>query len=66
VPSIHVPLASRLPKPEDVVTGAYDFAEKLLAGQRRFAEELVKAAAPLTAGNGDGNAAGQEPDEAAA
>ena len=47
-----VPLAEKLPKPEDVVTNAYGFAEKLLSGQRQFAEELVKATAPLRAGSG--------------
>jgi hypothetical protein len=52
VPSIQVPFAEKLPKPEDVVAGAYDFAEKLLSSQRQFAEELVKATAPLRAGNG--------------
>lgn len=52
VPSIQAPLIARLPAPEEVVTGAYDFAEKLLSGQRRFAEELVKATAPLMAGQG--------------
>ncbi len=55
VPAVHVPLADRLPKPQDVVTSAYDFAEKLLSNQRQFAEELVKAAAPLMAGNGNGS-----------
>jgi hypothetical protein len=54
VPSIQVPLAERLPKPEDVVTIVYDFAEKLLSSQRQFAEELVKATAPLMAGSGSG------------
>jgi len=54
VSSIQVPLADRLPNPEDVVTSAYDLAEKLLAGQRQFAEELVKATAPLMAGSGSG------------
>jgi len=54
VPSIQVPLTDRLPKPEDAVTSAYDFAEKLLSGQRRFAEELLKATAPLMAGSGSG------------
>jgi len=29
------------------VTHAYDFAEKLLSSQRQFAEDLVKATAPL-------------------
>jgi hypothetical protein len=52
VPFAQIPLAAKLPKPENVVTGAYDFAEKLLSSQRHFAEELVKATAPLTAGNG--------------
>ncbi len=52
VPTARVPLAGKLPAPEDVVVGAYDFAEKLLASQRQFAEELVKATAPLLAGNG--------------
>ena len=52
VPATRVPLADRLPKPEDVVTSAYDFAKKLLSSQRQFAEELVKATAPLTQGSG--------------
>ena len=43
LPSVSVPLADRLPKPEDVVANAYDFAEKLLASQRKFAEDMVKA-----------------------
>jgi hypothetical protein len=46
LPSVSVPLADRLPKPEDVVSNAYDFAEKLLAGQRKFAEDMVKALTP--------------------
>ena len=31
LPSVHVPLADKLPKPEEVVASAYDFAEQLLA-----------------------------------
>src|ERR1700678_4065257 len=50
VPS--VPLTEKLPKPQDVVASAYDFAEKLLSGQRQFAAELVKATAPLRPGSG--------------
>ena len=46
VPVARVPLADRLPKPEDVVANAYDFAEKLLAGQRKFAEDMVKTLTP--------------------
>ena len=46
VPAAQLPLADKLPKPEDVVANAYDFAEKLLAGQRKFAEDVVKALTP--------------------
>jgi hypothetical protein len=53
VPSVQVPGADKLPKPEDVVAGAYDFAEQLLATQRKFAEEVVKATRSLTPGTGD-------------
>jgi hypothetical protein len=49
VPS--VPFAEKLPRPQDVVASAYDFAEKLLSGQRQFAEELVQATAPLRPGS---------------
>lgn len=52
VPSIPVPFADQLPKPEDVVASSYEFAEKLLASQRQFAEELLKAVAPLAPGSG--------------
>ena len=52
VPFAQVPLVAKLPKPENVVTSAYDFAEKLLSNQRQFAVELAKATAPLMAGNG--------------
>ena len=57
LPAVSVPLADRLPKPEDVVASAYDFAEQLLAGQRRFAEDVLKATAPLVPGKGNGQAA---------
>ena len=53
IPSFDVPFADRLPKPQDVVAGGYDFAEKLLSSQRQFADEVVKATAPLLPGNGD-------------
>ena len=35
MPSVQVPLADQLPKPEQVVASAYDFAQELLASQRR-------------------------------
>jgi hypothetical protein len=57
LPSVNVPLAERLPKPEEVVANAYDFAEKLLASQRKFAEDVVKAMPALPYGqNGQASA----------
>jgi hypothetical protein len=47
LPAVPVPGADKLPKPEEVVASAYDFAEKLLASQRKFAEDVVKATASL-------------------
>ena len=47
VPSVQVPFADQLPKPEDVVSGTYDFAEQVLANQRDFAEKILKATEPL-------------------
>jgi hypothetical protein len=45
--SVTVPFTDRLPKPEDVVASGYDFAEHLLAIQRKFAEDLLAATEPL-------------------
>jgi hypothetical protein len=53
VPSVNVPFADRLPKPEDVVASGYNFAEQLLTSQRKFADEVVKATAPLLPGKGE-------------
>ncbi len=50
LPAVNVPLADKLPKPEEVVASAYDFAEQLLASQRKFAEDVLKATAPLVPG----------------
>src|SRR3954467_7080192 len=52
LPSVTVPFADRLPTPEDVVATGYDFAEQLLAVQRKFAEDLLAATEPLIPGNG--------------
>ena len=57
LPSVTVPLADKLPKPEDVVANAYDFAEKLLASQRKFAEDVVKAMELPSGENGKAKAA---------
>src|SRR5579864_174273 len=47
LPAFGVPFADRLPRPEEAVSGAYHLAEQLLASQRRFAEDLLKAMTPL-------------------
>jgi hypothetical protein len=53
IPSVQVPGADKLPKPEEVVASAYDFAEQLLASQRKFAEEVLKTTAALLPGTQD-------------
>jgi len=35
------------------VASGYDFAEQLLTSQRKFADEVVKATAPLMPGKGE-------------
>jgi hypothetical protein len=44
------PLADKLPKPGELVSDAYDFAERLLAAQRKFAEDVIAATAPALTG----------------
>jgi len=51
MPELSLPFTDKLPKPEELVGNAYDFAEKLLAGQRKFAEDVLRATAPLLPGN---------------
>jgi hypothetical protein len=53
IPSVPVPGADKLPKPEELVASAYDFAQQLLASQRKFAEEVIKATASLMPGTED-------------
>ena len=55
IPAVDVPFADQLPKPQDIVASGYDFAEKLLASQRKFADEVVKTTAVLLPGNGESN-----------
>jgi hypothetical protein len=50
LPQVSLPFADKLPTPQDAVANAYNLAEQLLASQRKFAEELVKATAPLRPG----------------
>ncbi|HTA10161.1 MAG TPA: hypothetical protein VK836_16700 [Streptosporangiaceae bacterium] len=47
LPAASLPFADKLPTPQDVVASAYNFAEQLLASQRKFAEDLLTATAPL-------------------
>jgi len=54
VPSVDLPFADKLPKPQEVVANGYDFAEKLLVSQRKFADEVVKATAVLLPGSENG------------
>jgi len=41
--SASVPFAEKLPGPQDAVARAHEFGEQLLASQRKFAEDLLKA-----------------------
>lgn len=43
----HLPSPSRLPAPEKAVSATFDFLDRLLAEQRKFAGEVVKATAAL-------------------
>ena len=52
-PSVSVPFGDKLPGPEDAVARTYEFGEQLLASQRKFAEDLLKAAAPLIPGRAE-------------
>jgi hypothetical protein len=47
LPEVNIPFSDKLPKPDQWVVGAYDFAEQLLAAQRKFAEDVLHATAPL-------------------
>ena len=47
LPEVSIPFSDKLPKPAELVAGAYDFAEQLLAAQRKFAEDVLQATAPL-------------------
>jgi hypothetical protein len=58
LPDVNLSFADKLPKPQELIAGAYDFAEQLLASQRKFAEDVLKATAPLLSGK-DGTPAGK-------
>jgi hypothetical protein len=43
----HLPFAGLLPNPDDVVAGSFDFAEQVLASQRRFTDDVLKVTSQL-------------------
>jgi len=45
-PSVDVPFAKDLPKPDEIIETTFDFAQKLLGAQRDFARNVLKAATP--------------------
>lgn len=61
-----LPQLSDLPEPEAVVSSAFDFLGQLLAEQRKFATELIKATAPLRPTLGSQSAAEDAAEPAAA
>jgi hypothetical protein len=52
IPSVSIPGADRLPKPQDIVARGYEFAEQVLSNQRKFADEVLEVASPLLPGDG--------------
>ena len=50
MPAVRRPLGDRMPTAHKVVADGYDFAERLLANQRQFADEVIDAVSPLLAG----------------
>ena len=47
IPAPNLPYSDKLPKPEEFVANAFDFAEQLLTSQRNFAEDVIEATKPL-------------------
>jgi hypothetical protein len=43
------PFGDKLPRPEELVTNAYDFAQALLTLQREFAQNVLQAVTPVVA-----------------
>jgi hypothetical protein len=42
-----IPNIDELPKPQEVMDNAFDFAQKLLDAQRDFAHNVISAASPV-------------------
>ena len=63
MPMPSLPYTDKLPRPEEFVASAYDFAEQLLASQRKFAEDVLHATTPmLTAKNGTNGTSARKAD----
>ena len=45
LPMVSLLLADMLPRPEQLVASAYDFAGQLLASQRKFADDVLQVTA---------------------
>jgi hypothetical protein len=52
-----LPLADKMPRPSDLLANTYDFAEQLLAAQRKFAEDVLQATAPVLAASKESGSA---------
>ena len=66
MPMPSLPYTDKLPKPEEFVANAYDFAEQLLASQRKFAEDVLHATTPmLIAKNGTNGTSARKTDSQA-
>src|ERR1700733_11388687 len=56
LPDLSLPFTDKLPKPQELIASAYDFAEQMLASQRKFAEDVLKATAPMLTSQDDARA----------
>ena len=56
LPELNGPFTGKMPKPQELIASAYDFAEQLLASQRKFAEDVLKATAPMLTSQDDSRA----------
>jgi hypothetical protein len=59
IPSVDIPFADRLPKPQEFVASSYKFAEQVLSNQKKFADEVLEVTAPLLPGD-DGKPASRK------
>jgi hypothetical protein len=59
IPSVDIPFADRLPKPQDVVASSYKFAEQVLDNQKKFADKVLEVTSPLLPGDDSKPAAGK-------